>query len=1742
MVFPKAPNPKRMYPGNSGPRGRRNFVPTSIDSGGYGADYASNLRRIRMQLTDISVKLQKLEISVISEGGRRPKSRPPKAQAAPRSTPQGGTPAGTRPGPRYTSIPTSPVQFSSVGTTGGRPTGRPPRQGTNRKQSPCRKRADGGQAPPRPACAARGPPPLQQGAGRGRPAPTVPPSGQKTLRGFDAATITPGTGGVPGAKPCSAPNGAASPPPCKRRWARQLLIPVADNSDAVIKKLLGPGGSHVRLAAERHCAKLRVRGIGSGHAEGRMRKEAQVPLHLCVSAATQRGLEGALAEARILIARATGTTAGRTAKRTTVRLALVNGGKPSDASSFELCGWAHANEVDACLVSEGALYGRSLVTDHGFAWEAPLKQTKGGAGFLISRKAATTGGKVRLVQCPKHCWSLASWWTAGGTGLIVAYINPQDVRDREILTSFLARLTSLLEGCSRWVIGGDFNAPSGSAQRRVIDNWCEENGLALANPGVLTHFAGPEHQGSDLDLILVRNATVRVLPAHEPPQRGHVRQVLEVVEEQLPRRAVAPPPYAWKRLSCTKVQGKFIAAAKAAMNTAPNLDAALEQAAAATLGRVPGPAQASRSLPPAVRRELRELRQAARAHPRGSPEHQDVSREIGRLMRRHRQAQWKSTLARLASGQVVEDDTWRLLRFLQKPSPTTRMVGIPDREIRDAFSAIYQSNRTRRLDWVFSATQGSAPVPEGRFPELDAPFTSAEVIEALSTLPNRKAPGLDGLPHEAYRVLRRDPGVVAQIAAEATALLAGAAVPPLEGRLVTIPKKGAAERAADMRPLMMLPTSRKVVEKLVAGRLDRLAEMRGWDGLCPLQGGFRHGMGVDRQLVLAQVAVVDAQRRGQQRRFVGLDLVKAFDRIPKEFAAHCAAGYLGPLCPKLARLVARLALAPFEARVGSHSFAVSTGVPQGGILSPWLFVMAMNDLALRLGGAGGAVVGTQELGTLLYADDILLVDDSVDSSESRCRLTKEWVEEWGGAIHPAKTQWLDINVATSSPTPGVQEGANPGGSIDFLGVTLTPTGVRPKVGPEVFANMLSAVRSTMEVRGLAPAPALQCLRSVAWAKLAHGAVVTLPCAANLTTKWLGAARQVLCTFKRVHRAEVIRELGLLYHPVTWLCRAVIRFYGTALTTARDPVLKRVLTEALGAPDHPLRRRVEAVLAPSGVTWEELATVPVPDLIRKADGRLREWSREQLLGEAARLELHRGDAAPLWREWSDGPRKYLYEVNARYGFMFRRGSFAPPDIETAACYFCGRPGGDWGRHLLHCEVARAAIPLERELQALPPQSLEQALLLEDATPVQRLRAVLAYMQLLYQARQRRRDRAPQRDVKRDCPSNPAFFKFRGPPAAARPPTPRRRATRRTRSSLGEEAGDGLAPKRRRIPPPTTPPLPTSPLSAGDVEQEEEHVPSDILLLLDEPCHEMVLSPRAFPVTDGDRPIVGLIKRARERAATVSSAAKRPRLTLAETGEASSPPAGGPAPPSPTQREGPWTAEEIDRLARAALQYGVSSAARLAPHVPTRGVRQIRMRLRTADFSRSVDRIRAAQGGSTQQAASEPPATVPTGAPEPPPLEPQTSDPALPRTTSPAPPAEKQFSRGRWTGRETALLHAAIKAHDGAVTGEILSQAVGTRSPLQCLDRMREKATKEFVASLALPPPEGSASATTSGRWTALEIRRLEGAVNQLGNCLQYAELAAILGDRTWFQVSTKINDLLRAGKLKQTGPASFAISR
>ena len=59
--------------------------------------------------------------------------------------------------------------------------------------------------------------------------------------------------------------------------------------------------------------------------------------------------------------------------------------------------------------------------------------------------------------------------------------------------------------------------------------------------------------------------------------------------------------------------------------------------------------------------------------------------------------------------------------------------------------------------------------------------------------------------------------------------------------------------------------------------------------------------------------------------------------------------------------------------VTSDPFLVTNGVRQGGILSPFLFNMYMNDLSLILNASGtGCRIGDSLINHLMYADDLII--------------------------------------------------------------------------------------------------------------------------------------------------------------------------------------------------------------------------------------------------------------------------------------------------------------------------------------------------------------------------------------------------------------------------------------------------------------------------------------------------------------------------------------------------------------------------------------------------------------------------------------------------------------------------------------------------------------------------------------------------------------------------------------------------
>ena len=66
----------------------------------------------------------------------------------------------------------------------------------------------------------------------------------------------------------------------------------------------------------------------------------------------------------------------------------------------------------------------------------------------------------------------------------------------------------------------------------------------------------------------------------------------------------------------------------------------------------------------------------------------------------------------------------------------------------------------------------------------------------------------------------------------------------------------------------------------------------------------------------------------------------------------------------------------------SRQFQILAGVRQGGVLSPCLFAVFMDSIVCKLRLAGdGASIGRHYLGCILYADDIMLVCNSITAMQ-----------------------------------------------------------------------------------------------------------------------------------------------------------------------------------------------------------------------------------------------------------------------------------------------------------------------------------------------------------------------------------------------------------------------------------------------------------------------------------------------------------------------------------------------------------------------------------------------------------------------------------------------------------------------------------------------------------------------------------------------------------------------------------------
>ena len=273
-------------------------------------------------------------------------------------------------------------------------------------------------------------------------------------------------------------------------------------------------------------------------------------------------------------------------------------------------------------------------------------------------------------------------------------------------------------------------------------------------------------------------------------------------------------------------------------------------------------------------------------------------------------------------------------------------------------------------------------------------------------------------------------------------LLASGSFPQVwrSANVTPIPKGGTPSQSPlDYRPISITPVLSKVYEKLLSRKLHKFVAD---NNLLPkTQFGFRKGVGTtDALLVLTHDLQCCLDSRSEAR-VVSLDFSSAFDLVNHSALLYKleSFGVSGPILNVFREfLTDRQQRVSIDGQFGAYK-PVLSGVPQGSVLGPLLFILYTADMWIGL-----------ENKLMAYADDTTLysivesphdraaVADSINRDLSKIQL---WCQDWGMKLNPIKTQ--SIIVSRSRTSVPVHPALNICGlpiavssSIKLLGVTI----------------------------------------------------------------------------------------------------------------------------------------------------------------------------------------------------------------------------------------------------------------------------------------------------------------------------------------------------------------------------------------------------------------------------------------------------------------------------------------------------------------------------------------------------------------------------------------------------------------------------------------------------------------------------------------------------------------------------------
>ena len=369
---------------------------------------------------------------------------------------------------------------------------------------------------------------------------------------------------------------------------------------------------------------------------------------------------------------------------------------------------------------------------------------------------------------------------------------------------------------------------------------------------------------------------------------------------------------------------------------------------------------------------------------------------------------------------INESDPQEYWRFWKRHKPPPQICDLLD---PDQFTAYYKRMETRPVGDCFD-NQLMENIEEfiSRYADetplnvidivddiLNAPIDTNEIMASLKRVKANKAAGADGISAEFYKCA----GDI--LALPLTALFNHVMLTGLypntwcAGLINPLHKKDSPFLPDNYRKITITPAIGKIFDGILNNRLQFAKECLGTGD--PFQNGFKPNASAIDNIFILNGIIDKCKAIGRPLYACFVDFKSAFDLINRSALLYklmnqgCNGKFLAVIKSMFRNATSRV-------KWGGHLgeiFENIYGVLQGGVLSPNLFKLYLEDLPDYLNAEKGIYIGGIKIPYLLFADDLVLMSESPTGLQNLIHGLEMFCSQWHMVVNLTKTKVVVFN-------------------------------------------------------------------------------------------------------------------------------------------------------------------------------------------------------------------------------------------------------------------------------------------------------------------------------------------------------------------------------------------------------------------------------------------------------------------------------------------------------------------------------------------------------------------------------------------------------------------------------------------------------------------------------------------------------------------------------------------------------------